>query len=48
MIKRQKQLLMDIQDKSMQEQKTILDQTLKEWKGDHEQVDDILVMGVRV
>jgi len=31
----------------MDEQKTILKNTLAEWKGDTEQVDDILVMGVR-
>jgi len=48
MIKRQKQLLIDIQDKSMPEQKILLDQTFKHWKGDQEQVDDILVIGVRV
>ena len=31
----------------MNEQKVILEDTLLEWKGDLEQVDDILVMGMR-
>ena len=47
MIKRFKQLLLSIQDKTMNEQKTILETTMAEWKGDTEQVDDILVMGVQ-
>ena len=42
-----KKLLLSIQDKTMNEQKTILETTMAEWKGDTEQVDDILVMGVR-
>lgn len=33
----------------MIEQKTVLNNPLKEWMGNkHEQVDDIIVMGVRV
>ena len=32
----------------MQEQKRILNNTINEWRGTHEQVDDILVVGVRV
>ena len=47
MMKNFKKLLLSIQDKKMNEQKTILETTLAEWKGDTEQVDDILVMGVR-
>jgi len=47
MMKNFKKLLLSIQDKTMNEQKTILETTLAEWKGDTEQVDDILVMGVR-
>ena len=39
--------VLSIQDKTMNEQKTILETTMAEWKGDTEQVDDILVMGVR-
>ncbi len=47
MMKNFKKLLLSIQDKTMNEQKTILETTLAEWKGDTEQVDDILVIGVR-
>ena len=43
-----KQLLIDIQEKNMTEQKAILDKTIESWKGDLEQVDDILVMGIRI
>ncbi len=43
-----KQLLLSIQNKSMDEQKEILDKTMAEWKGTLEQIDDILVIGVRV
>lgn len=35
-------------DKPMQEQKEILSAILNEWKSEHEQVDDILVIGVRI
>jgi serine phosphatase RsbU (regulator of sigma subunit)/HAMP domain-containing protein len=41
-------LLLKIHEKSMEQQKTILDSTLEAWKGDEEQVDDILVMGIKI
>lgn len=47
MIKNFKKLLLSIQDKTMNEQKDILQTTMAEWKGSTEQVDDILVMGLR-
>jgi len=40
--------LLAISHQSMAEQKDILDKTIQEWKGSLEQVDDILVIGVRV
>lgn len=40
--------LLQIQHKPMSEQKQILESTLDAWKGNNEQVDDILVIGVRV
>jgi len=43
-----KKLLLKIQDKSMEEQKQIIDNTFEEWKGEFEQVDDVCVIGVRV
>ena len=32
----------------MSEQKNILDKTFNEWKGDLEQVDDVLIIGIRI
>ncbi len=50
-----KELLINIQDKPMQEQRSILDETLEKWKEGptpegkpYDQVDDILVVGVRI
>ncbi|HIA05824.1 MAG TPA: hypothetical protein EYN71_03790 [Flavobacteriales bacterium] len=47
MMRNFKKLLLTIQDKTMSEQKTILETTMAEWKGDTEQIDDILVIGGR-
>jgi len=40
-------LLLKVQTKGMNEQKKILDKAINEWMGELEQVDDILVIGVR-
>jgi serine phosphatase RsbU (regulator of sigma subunit) len=40
--------LMSICDKPMEEQKAILDSTIENWKGNMEQVDDILLIGIRI
>ena len=48
MIKRLKQLLLSIQGECMVRQKEILENTLEEWIGTNEQVDDLLVIGIRV
>jgi hypothetical protein len=48
MTKNFKELLVRISKKSMEEQKDILDTTIKEWMGSVEQIDDILVMGLRI
>jgi serine phosphatase RsbU (regulator of sigma subunit) len=45
---RLKSLLLSIHDKEMTEQKSILEKTFKEWKGQLEQVDDVCVIGVRL
>jgi serine phosphatase RsbU (regulator of sigma subunit)/ligand-binding sensor domain-containing protein len=42
-----KSLLMTIQPKSMREQGKILDETFEVWKGDINQIDDIVVIGIR-
>ena len=47
MIKPLKNLLVAIQEKSIDEQKDMLDHTIETWKGEYEQVDDILIMGRR-
>jgi serine phosphatase RsbU (regulator of sigma subunit) len=43
-----KELLLEIQEESMYEQKRILDIRLSEWMEGREQMDDILVVGVRI
>jgi PAS domain S-box-containing protein len=48
MQKRFKDLLISISNKDANEQKEILSQTIQNWMGDHEQVDDMCVIGVRV
>ncbi|MGP8217289.1 MAG: tetratricopeptide repeat protein [Bacteroidia bacterium] len=46
--KQLQQLIMDNCKLTMAEQKKILEQTLENWKGSLEQVDDILIIGMRV
>ncbi|OFY62483.1 MAG: hypothetical protein A3H98_05110 [Bacteroidetes bacterium RIFCSPLOWO2_02_FULL_36_8] len=48
MTKNFKRLLLDIQDKSMQKQEEYLDQFVDNWRGEKEQLDDILIIGVRL
>ncbi len=42
-----KELILNIQEKTMEEQRTILDSTIEAWRGDIEQIDDILIIGRR-
>jgi sigma-B regulation protein RsbU (phosphoserine phosphatase) len=42
------ELLGSVQQHPMSEQKTILSESIQKWKGDLEQVDDILLIGLRV
>jgi serine phosphatase RsbU (regulator of sigma subunit)/ligand-binding sensor domain-containing protein len=46
--KRFKQLLLDNQDKTMAEQKKILNTEIEQWRGDIAQIDDIIVLGIRI
>ncbi len=48
MTKNMKDLLVSIQSKSMTEQKNILENHFKSWKQNKDQVDDVLVFGVRL
>ena len=41
-------LLLEIHDKPMKEQRDILDDTIEAWKGERSQTDDICVMGTRI
>ncbi|MBU0763597.1 MAG: tetratricopeptide repeat protein, partial [Bacteroidetes bacterium] len=42
-----KQMLVKIQDRTMNEQKEHLIKELQQWQGEQEQIDDILIMGIR-
>lgn len=46
--KKFREILLNIQDKSMQEQQRYLNSFVEDWKGNLEQVDDILVIGVKL
>lgn len=46
--KRFKELLFDISKLPMNEQKHVLERTIEEWRGSIEQIDDILVAGIRI
>ena len=48
MTKNFKELLLSVQNKSMTEQKDFLESTIENWKGSREQIDDILVIGIKI
>ena len=48
MSKNFKDLLLNIHEQPMYQQQEILDRTITEWMGKNSQIDDILVIGVRV
>ena len=48
MIKNFERLLLEIQHLPMKQQETILEERFNKWKGSYEQIDDVLVIGVRV
>ena len=43
-----KSLLLSIQDKPMDQQRIILDESFENWKGSLEQIDDVCIVGVRI
>ena len=47
MVKQLQQLLVNSYHLSMKEQETLLDNTIETWKGREEQIDDILMIGIR-
>ena len=46
--KQLQQLLASLHDMPLQEQKRILEDSIKEWKGRNDQTDDILILGLKV
>lgn len=42
-----KKLLLDINQKPLDEQKLLLENSINTWKGDHKQIDDMLIIGVK-
>jgi PAS domain S-box-containing protein len=48
MVQRFKNMLAMHSDKSMSEQKVIINKAFDHWKGDHRQIDDVLVVGIKV
>ncbi len=46
--KQMKELLVAVNGKNMSEQQNILDKAFDDWKGEAEQVDDVLIIGIRV
>ncbi len=46
--KKLSELLLAIHEKPMEEQKNILGSTIENWKGELEQIDDILLIGVKI
>lgn len=43
-----KKLLLEIHKKNPEEQKLILDKTLKDWQGNYKQIDDIMILGMQI
>lgn len=43
-----KKFVLSIQDQDMQTQLASFDKEFNTWKGSHEQIDDVCVMGVKV
>ena len=43
-----KKFVISLQNQSMQEQLVSFDKEFNSWKGNHDQIDDVCVMGVRI
>ena len=48
MSKNFRELLASVQDKTMEEQRKFLGNFIEEWKGNKEQMDDVMVIGIRL
>jgi len=47
MYKQFRDLILSVQDYSMEKQKDVLEKNFDEWKGESPQIDDVIVMGVK-
>ena len=43
-----RELLLSVQNKTMEEQHSIIDEAFEDWRGDNEQIDDVCMIGVRI
>ena len=43
-----KKLLLSIQEESLEKQKQLVDEAFESWRGKHEQIDDVCVVGIRI
>ncbi|MBI5219020.1 MAG: tetratricopeptide repeat protein [Bacteroidia bacterium] len=48
MLKQLQQLFFEHHHKPVNEQKEILDKSFENWKGEHEQIDDVTILGIRI
>ncbi|MCF6183802.1 MAG: SpoIIE family protein phosphatase [Bacteroidales bacterium] len=48
MNKRFKNMILNIQNKSMKEQKDIVERFFYQWKGNYEQTDDVILIGIKI
>ncbi len=46
--KRFRSVLIEIEDRSMEARKDILKEKFNDWRGDYQQVDDIIILGIKV
>ncbi len=46
--RRFKEMLLEIAKMEMEEQLKVVQNTFEQWLGEHEQIDDVLVIGVRI
>ena len=46
--KRFKDLLLDIHSKHLNQQKQLLEKTFETWKGNYSQIDDVLIIGIKI
>ena len=47
-LKQFRKLLLKVQDKTMPEQEQILETTFENWRGNNKQLDDVLIVGVKI